>query len=139
MNISDILTWLSAAPRLSGEPLNFNYLPSYSGWSLTIPKAETRMDILGNRRELLQLKITRRYTIQSNEDRLRVVEALEDLAAWAEENPPDLESRLPDERPQAPCKRATVRRTALSESQFTSRNNSGIEDISITMNVESVE
>ena len=136
MNISDILTWLSAAPQLSGEPLNFNYLPSYSGWSLTIPKAETRMDILGNRRELWQLKITRRYTVQSNEDRLRVVDTLEDLAAWAEENPPDLESRLPDERPQAPCKRATVRRTALSESQFTSRNNSGIEDISITMNVE---
>ena len=136
MNISDILTWLSAAPQLSGEPLNFNYLPSYSGWSLTIPKAETRMDILGNRRELLQLKITRRYTVQSNEDRLRVVDTLEDLAAWAEENPPDLESRLPDERPQAPCKRATVRRTVLSESQFTSRNNSGIEDISITMNVE---
>ena len=136
MNISDILSWLSAAPQLSGEPLNFNYLPSYSGWSLTIPKAETRMDILGNRRELLQMKITRRYTIQSNADRLAVVEALEDLAAWAEENPPDLESRLPDERPQAPCKRATVRRTALSESQFTSRNNSGIEDISITIQLE---
>ena len=139
MEIKTILSWLSAAPQLSGEPLNFNYLPSYSGWSLTIPKAETRMDILGNRRELWQLKITRRYTIQSNEDRLAVVEALEDLAAWAEEHPPELESGIPDERPQAPCKRATVRRTALSESQFTSRNNSGIEDISITMNVESVE
>ena len=116
MNISDILTWLSAAPQLSGEPLNFNYLPSYSGWSLTIPKAETRMDILGNRRELLQLKITRRYTIQSNEDRLRVVETLEDLAAWAKANPPAGShlkvSGLPD---------------------FTSRNNSGIEDISITL------
>ena len=136
MEIKTILSWLSAAPQLDGEKLNWNYLPSYSGWSLTIPKAETRMDILGNRRELWHLKITRRYTVQSNEDRLAVAKALEDLAAWAEENPPDLESRLPDERPQAPCKRATVRRTALSESQFTSRNNSGVEDISITMNVE---
>ena len=136
MEIRTILSWISAAPQLSGEHLNFNYLPSYSGWSLAIPKAETRMDILGNRREHWQLKITRRYTIQSNEDRLAAVEALENLAAWAEEHPPELESGLPDERPQAPCKRATVRRTALSESQFTSRNNSGIEDISIMMNVE---
>ena len=116
MTISEILGWLSQAPRLSGETLSFNYLPSYSGWSLTIPKAETRMDILGNRRELWQLKITRRYTIQCNEDRLAVVEALEDLAAWAKANPPE-HSRL--------CV------SGLPE--FTSRNNSGIEDISITL------
>ena len=135
MSIQELITWLEQCPVLHGEKLNWSFLPSYSGWSLTIPKAETRMDILGNRRELWQLKITRRYTIQSNSERLAVVEALEDLAAWAEENPPDLESRLPDERPQAPCKRATVRRTALSESQFTSRNNSGVEDISITLTV----
>ena len=136
MSIQELITWLEQCPVLHGEKLNWSFLPSYSGWSLTIPKAETRMDILGNRRELRQLKITRRYTIQSNADRLAVVEALEDLAAWAEEHPPNLESGLPDERPQAPCKRATVRRTALSESQFTSRNNSGIEDISITIQLE---
>ena len=136
MSIQEISTWLGSSPILQGEKLNFSYLPSYSGWSLTIPKTETRTDILGNRRELWQLKITRRCTIQSNEERLAVVEALEDLAAWAEAHPPELESGLPDERPQAPCKRATVRRTALSESQFTSRNNSGIEDISITIQLE---
>ena len=136
MSIQELITWLEQCPVLHGEKINWSFLPSYSGWSLTIPKAETRMDILGNRRELRQLKITRRYTIQSNADRLAVVEALEDLAAWAEEHPPELESGLPDERPQAPCKRATVRRTALSESQFTSRNNSGIEDISITIQLE---
>ena len=136
MNINDILTWLSSAPQLGGETLNWNYLPSYSGWSLTIPKAETKTDILGNTRTLIQVKITRRYTIQSNADRLAVVEALEDLADWARANPLVLEAGLPDERPQAPCKRATVRRTALSESQFTSRNNSGTEDISITLTIE---
>ena len=135
MSIQELITWLEQCPVLHGEKLNWSFLPSYSGWSLTIPKTETRMDILGNRRELRQLKITRRYTIQSNADRLAVMEALEDLAAWAEEHPPELESGLPDERPQAPCKRATVRRTALSESQFTSRNNSGIEDISITLTI----
>ena len=136
MSIDELITWLEQCPVLRGEKLNWSFLPSFSGWSLTIPKTETRMDILGNRRENWQLKITRRYTIQSNADRLAVVEALENLAAWAEENPPECETGIPDERPQAPCKRATVRRTALSESQFTSRNNSGIEDISITIQLE---
>ena len=119
MEIKSILSWLSTAPQLSSEKLNFNYLPSYSGWSLTIPKAETRTDILGNRREIWQLKIIRRHTIQSNADRLAVVEALEDLAAWAKAHPPE-HSRL--------------RISGLPE--FTSRNNSGIEDISITIQLE---
>ena len=116
MEISAILSWLNSAPQLSGEKLNWNYLPSYSGWSLTIPKAETHTDILGNTRELWQLKITRRYTIQSNEDRLRVAETLEDLAAWARTNPPE-HSRL----------------KVIGLPEFTSRNNSGIEDIAITL------
>ena len=119
MVISAILSWLNSAPQLSGEQLNWNYLPSYSGWSLTIPKAETRTDILGNTRECWQLKITRRYTIQSNEDRLWIAETLEDLAAWAKANPPE---------------NTHLKVTGLPE--FTSRNNSGIEDISITMFVE---
>ena len=116
MVISAILSWLNSAPQLSGEKLNWNYLPSYSGWSLTIPKAETCTDILGNTRERWQLKITRRYTIQSNEDRLRVAETLEDLAAWARANPPE---------------HARLNVSGLPE--FTSRNNSGVEDISITL------
>ena len=65
MTISDILTWLNAAPPLDGEALNWNYLPSFSGWSLTIPKSETRTDILGNARTLWQLKITRRLSPQN--------------------------------------------------------------------------
>ena len=55
MEISAILSWLNTAPQLSGEKLNWNYLPSYSGWSLTIPKAEIRTDILGNIRERWEL------------------------------------------------------------------------------------
>ena len=116
MELRSIISWLSQAPQLSGEKLNWNYLPSYSGWSLTIPKAETRSDILGNTRERWQLKITRRYTIQSNEDRLRITETLEELAAWAKANPP---------------KHTHLKVNGLPE--FTSRNNSGIEDISITL------
>ena len=119
MVIKTILEWLSQAPQLIGEQLNWNYLRSYSGWSLTIPKAETRTDILGNRRGRWQLKITRRYTIQSNEDRLRIAETLEDLAAWAKANPPE---------------HTHLKVTGLPE--FTSRNNSGIEDISITILLE---
>ena len=116
MGIKTILSWLEQCPFLGGEKINFNYLPSYSGWSLTIPKAETRTDILGNRREWWQLKITRRYTIQSNEERLKIVETLEDLAAWAKANPPE---------------NTHLKVTGFPE--FTSRNNSGIEDISITL------
>ena len=119
MSVQKFISWLSGAPVLQGEKINWSFLPSYSGWSLSIPKAETRIDILGNRRELWQLKITRRYTIQSNEDRLAVVEALEDLAAWAKAHPPE---------------NSRIRISGLPE--FTSRNNSGIEDISIMMNVE---
>ena len=116
MPLQELIAWLSGSPVLQGEKINFNYLPSYSGWSLTIPKAETRTDILGNRREWWRLKITRRYTIQSNEERLKIVETLKDLAAWAKANPPE---------------NTHLKVTGLPE--FTSRNNSGIEDISITL------
>ena len=119
MSIQELITWLGNCPILQGETINWSYLPSYSGWSLTIPKAETRSDILGNIRERWQLKITRRYTIQSNEDRLRIAETLEDLAAWAKANPPE---------------NTHIRVTGLPE--FTSRNNSGIEDISIMILLE---
>lgn len=119
MELNVILEWLQSAPQLSGEPLNWNYLPSYAGWSLTIPKSETRTDILGNSRTSLQLKITRRYSVQSNTDRLAVMETLENLAAWAKENPPE---------------GSQLKVTGLPE--FTSRNASGIEDISIMLTLE---
>ena len=116
MAIAEILSWLSQAPQLNGEVLNWNFLPSFAGWSLTIPASETRTDILGNSRTTLQLKITRRYSVQANTDRLAVMETLEDLAAWAKANPPE---------------HTHLKVTGLPE--FTSRNNSGIEDISITL------
>ena len=116
MDYSRLLSWIRSAPQLEGEPINWNYLPSYAGWSLSVPKAETKTDILGNRRSTLQLKITRRLSIQSNLDRLAVVETLEDLAAWLMENPP------PD-----------TRLRVASVPEFTSRNASSTEDISITL------
>ena len=115
MAISEILSWLSAAPQLAGETLNLNYLPSYSGWSLSVVKAGIRTDILGHVRRSRELKLTRRYTIQNNLERVAVAETLERLAAWAKENPP------PGTR---------LRVTGLPE--FSSRSSSGVEDISIT-------
>ena len=116
MSIQELIAWLESSPVLQGEKINWSFLPSYSGWSLSIPKAETRADILGNRRERLVLKITRRDTIESDADRLAVVEALEDLAAWAKAHPPE-----------------NIRLKVADLPEFTSRNNSGIEDISITL------
>ena len=114
--INNILSWLNECPVLDGETLNWNYLPSYQGWSLTIPKSETHRDILGNSRTLWQLKITRRISVQSNTDRLAVLDALEDFAAWAKENPPP---------------GTHLRVSGLPE--FTSRTASGVEDISIIL------
>ena len=51
-------------------------------------ESDTVRDILGNRSTLRRLKITRRVTVPDNEARLAVLAQLEDLAAWAEENPP---------------------------------------------------
>ena len=122
MSIQELIAWLESSPVLQGEKINWSFLPSYSGWSLSIPKAETRADILGNRRERWQLKITRRDTIESDADRLAVAEALEALVAWAKAHPPE-----------------NVRLKAADLPEFTSRSSSGIEDISIMMNVECSE
>ena len=115
MTVSEILSWLQSAPQLHGEPLNLDFLPSYSGWSLTVMKSSVKTDILGNAVRSYTLKITRRHTVQNNTDRLAILSLLEDLAAWAKENPPP---------------GSYLRVTDLPE--FNSRNTSGIEDISIT-------
>ena len=111
----ELLNWLQACPVLAGETLNLEYLPSYSGWSLSVPKSTVKTDILGNAVRSCTLKVTRRHTVRNNTDRLAILSSLEDLAAWAKENPP------PGFR---------LRVTDLPE--FTARNTSGIEDISIT-------
>ena len=116
MRINEILTWLSACPVFAGEPLNLNYLPAHKGWSLTVDKQTVRTDILGNRSTLRRLKITRRVTVPDNAARLTVLSQLEDLAAWAEENPPET---------------GNARITGLPE--FSSRGSSGTEDLSVTI------
>ncbi|MBO6040622.1 MAG: hypothetical protein J6P58_05385, partial [Oscillospiraceae bacterium] len=66
MSIREILLWLEQCPVLQGEKINWSFLPGYRGWSLTVPKAETKTDIIGNSHSVRQLKITRRISIQSN-------------------------------------------------------------------------
>ena len=122
MTIRDIITWLSACPVLAGEALNPNYLPAHKGWSLTVDKQSVRTDILGNRSTVQRVKVTRRVTVPDSAARLAVFDRLEDLAAWAKENPP------PD---------GTVRITGLPE--FSSRASSGTEDFSVTFTLVSDE
>ena len=115
----ELLNWLQSCPVLAGETLNLEYLPSYSGWSLFVPKSAVRRDILGSPRRSYTLKITRRHTVQNNTDRLAIRSSLEDLATWAKENPPP---------------GSQIKISGLPE--FMSRNTSGIEDISITFTLE---
>ena len=122
MSIREILTWLSACPIIDGEPLNLNYLPAHKGWGLTPERQTVRTDILGNRSILRRLKITRRVTVPDNAARLAVLAQLEDLAAWAEENPPET---------------GNARITGLPE--FSSRGSSGTEDLSVTITLVSDE
>ena len=122
MTLHDIITWLSACPVLAGEALIPDFLPSHKGWSITADRQSVRTDILGSRSTQRRLKITRRVTVPDADARLAVLEQLEDLAAWARENPPA------DGR---------VRLTSLPEYQ--SRASSGTEDFTVYLTVESGE
>ena len=120
MMLREIITWLQPCPVLAGEPLVPNFLPSHKGWSINTDKQSVRTDILGNRTTQRRVKITRRVTVPDADTRLAVLEQLEDLAAWARENPPA---------------DGSIRMTGLPE--FQSRASSGTEDFTVTLTVES--
>ena len=122
MTLRDIITWLSDCPVLAGEQLIPNYLPSHKGWSINTDKQLVRTDILGNRSAQRRLKITRRITVPDSDTRLRTLEQLEDLAAWAREHPPA---------------DGSIRLTGLPE--FQSRASSGTEDFIVTLTLVSDE
>ena len=120
MTLREIITWLSACPVLAGEALIPNFLPSHKGWSINTDRQSVRTDILGNRSTQRRLKITRRVTIPDADTRLAVLEQLEDLAAWARENPPA---------------DGSIRMTGLPE--FQSRASSGTEDFIVYLTLVS--
>jgi hypothetical protein len=122
MTLREIIAWLQPCPALSGEALIPYYLPSYKGWSISADRQTVRTDILGSRSTRQSLKITRRITVPDSDARLTVLEQMEDLAAWALENPP------PDGR---------IRLTGLPE--FQSRASSGTEDFVLTLTLVSDE
>ena len=122
MTLREIITWLSACPVLAGEALVPNFLPSHKGWSISTDRQSVSTDILGNRSTQRRLKITRRVTVPDADTRLAVLEQLEDLAAWARENPPA---------------DGSIRLTGLPE--FQSRASSGTEDFTVTLTLVSDE
>ena len=122
MSIRDIIAWLSACPVLGGEALIPDFLPSHKGWSITADRQFVRTDILGGRSTQRRLKITRRITVPDADARLAVLEQLEDLAAWARENPPA---------------DGSIRITGLPEYQ--SRASSGTEDFIVYLSIVSDE
>ena len=122
MTIREIIEWLQPCPVLAGEPLIPNFLPSHKGWSLTVDKQSVRTDILGSRSTVQRLKVTRRTAVPDSAARIAVFEQLEDLAAWAKENPPPA---------------GAVRITGLPE--FSSRASSSTEDFSVTFTLVSDE
>ena len=89
MTTRNIYDWLCASPLLAGEKVNLDYLPTYDGWSMTMPGRRTDTDILGNSWEAVEINITRRKSISGNEDRLAIADELDNLRFWAKQNPPD--------------------------------------------------
>ncbi|MBQ3802565.1 MAG: hypothetical protein II845_02590 [Oscillospiraceae bacterium] len=122
MTLREIITWLQPCPVFAGEPLIPNFLPSHKGWSINTDKQLVRTDILGNRSTQRRVKITRRITVPDGEVRLRTLEQLEDLAAWAREHPPA---------------DGSIRMTGLPE--FQSRASSGTEDFIVYLTLISDE
>lgn len=122
MTLREIIAWLQPCPALSGEALIPDFLPSHKGWSINTDKQSVRTDILGNRSTQRRLKITRRITVPDGEVRLRTLEQLEDLAAWAREHPPA---------------DGSIRMTGLPE--FQSRASSGTEDFIVYLTLISDE
>ena len=85
MTTKQIYEWLCSAPMLAGEKLNLDYLPTYEGWSMTMPRRRTDTDILGNAWESVEINITRRKSISGNEDRLAIADELDNLRFWAKQ------------------------------------------------------
>ena len=122
MTLREIIAWLQPCPALSGEALIPDFLPSHKGWSISTDRQTVRTDILGRRSTRQSLKITRRITVPDSDARLTVLEQMEDLAAWALENPPP---------------GGSIRLTGLPE--FQSRASSGTEDFVLTLTLVSDE
>ena len=89
MTTREVYEWLCSAPMLSGEKVNLDYLPASAGWSVSTPRVKSSTDVLGNVWEIVEINITRRKSISGNADRLNMLDEMETLRRWAQQNPPD--------------------------------------------------
>ncbi|MBO5543410.1 MAG: hypothetical protein J5949_02130 [Oscillospiraceae bacterium] len=113
--------WLTECPILEGEAIHPDYLPAFEGWSFSITKSEQKQDILGNLVRILSVRVLLRRTIDDDEDRIRAIERLDALAAWAQENPPETGN-------------TRVRTVAA----FSSRTNAGTEEFGILLELKTI-
>ena len=89
MTNREIYEWICSAPMLAGEKVNLDYLPASAGWSVSTPRVKSITDVLGNVWEIMEITVTRRRSISGNADRLNMLDEMETLRRWAQENPPD--------------------------------------------------
>ena len=89
MSNREIYEWICSAPMLAGEKVNLDYLPASAGWSVSTPRVKSSTDVLGNVWEIMEITVTRRKSISGNADRLNMLDEMEILRRWAQENPPD--------------------------------------------------
>ena len=120
MTAEDILIWLQGAPVLEEKTVNLEYLPTYEGWSLSVPKTQVKTDILGNVRQVRTLKLSRRCSPAGNGDRIAALEELEALTDWVLAHPPE-----------------NAHVSVLVGPAFASRTPSGTEDFEIELRVQS--
>ena len=120
MTAEGILAWLQGAPVLEGKTINLEYLPAYEGWSLSVPKAQVKTDILGNVRQIRTLKLSRRCSPAGNADRLAALEEMEALTDWVLAHPPE-----------------NTRVSVVTAPVFASRTPAGTEDFEFEVRAES--
>ena len=89
MTNREIYEWICSAPMLAGEKVNLDYLPASAGWSVSTPRVKSITDVLGNVWEIMEITVTRRKSISGNADRLNMLDEMEILRRWAQQNPPD--------------------------------------------------
>ena len=119
MTIRTLYEWLKSCPLLEEEKVNLDYLPSYAGWSLSVMKTTLHTDILGFVLTITDISITHRISVSGNEDRLALLEQMDALRLWAEENPP-----------------AGFRIEVTGTARFKTRSAAGTEDLVLTLRVE---
>ena len=120
--ITDMIwNWINGEGLPEGEEANWDYLPAYRGWSLSLMRQGAKTDILGRTRRTAELRVTRRITVSSNTGRLNALREMEELRAWALAHPP-----------------AGYRVRSAEEPVLKSRSNSGTEDFVMTLEIKEV-